>query len=319
MEEVWLSLANVDPAQQFVFVSSRQKGEEVVLPGNVSIGEIKKTGIGWWDRHRLVRLLNEWHADKYVAVTHHSLEVKTHSTRRGGNSVQKPGTTIFFSDVHRQNESRQAKHGTDVNVIKPAVRYPIADLSWTETESIRTQYSAGRDFFLFTGDIDAHHKLIELLKAFSVFKKWQQSNMLLVIAGDSTPWTDFFEEKLSTYKYREDVMLLKDLEEEEIAKLVAASYVLVYPSVEPVLPLPVMAAAAAGIAAIVSDTPINREATAAAAWVDNNNMEDGFAQSMIHLFKDEAKKQEIARKMRAEARPSWQEMISQIAHRIKEV
>jgi glycosyltransferase involved in cell wall biosynthesis len=317
MEEVWLSVANLDPAQQFIFISTRQKSEGAQVPPNVSVRPTRTTGFRWWDRHRLLRMLNEWQAEKYVAITQHSLHIKRLHAKRGGNSLSQPGTNLFFSDVHRLHSGKQKIPGADIHVIQPAVRFPVMDLSWTESESIKTQYTGGKDFFLFTGDIDEHHKLIELLKAFSGFKKWQQSNMLLVIAGNSTAWTDWFEERLATYKYREDVMLLRDLPEEETARLIAASYALVYPSVQDILPLPVIAAATAGIAAIVSDTSINREATAAAAWVDNNNIEDGFSQSMILLFKDETKKQEIARQMKAGAtRPSWQEMIEGIAEKI---
>src|SRR5450755_4519234 len=80
-----------------------------------------------------------------------------------------------------------------ISTIKPACRTVITSLPWAETESIKTQYTGGRSFFLFIGNIGEQHHLVELLKAFSSFKKWQQSNMQLVIAGYTTAFTDRFE------------------------------------------------------------------------------------------------------------------------------
>lgn len=313
MEELWLSLAEIDPAQQFIFISGRSLGENTTLPANVSARKIKTSGIGWWDRQQLLRLIKELQAGIYVAVNQYSWNIKNAGAKnRGSRFFKQPGAKLFFSETHRLAAEAQQPSSPETYIIQPAAHHVVSDLSWTETESIKTQYSGGRDFFLFTGDIDEQHYLIELLKAFSVFKKWQQSNMQLVIGGHDTAWTDSFEEKLSTYKYRNDVVLLRDLSDEAAARLMAASYAVVYPSGGDRLPLPLINAAASGIAMIASDTAINREATPAASWIDNNNMEEGFAQAMINLYKDESQKQEIVRQIREKQTYTWEEMVKTI-------
>jgi glycosyltransferase involved in cell wall biosynthesis len=189
-------------------------------------------------------------------------------------------------------------------------------LSWTETESIRTQYSGGREYFLFTGDIDAPHRLLELLKAFSLFKKRQQSNMQIVLAGFETPWTDSFEDKLATYKYRDDVVLLKDLEWKETVRLAAAAYAMVYPSVTDTLPLAPLLALQAGIPLIASDIPAVRAIGDIAEWADNSRFEDGFSQAMMRLYKDEGYKQQLVQKTKSLAgdtsRPRMLEAMGEI-------
>jgi glycosyltransferase involved in cell wall biosynthesis len=41
----------------------------------------------------------------------------------------------------------------------------------------------GNEYFIYSGEIGTHKNLLNLLKAFSAFKKRQKSNMQLLIAG----------------------------------------------------------------------------------------------------------------------------------------
>ena len=58
-------------------------------------------------------------------------------------------------------------------------------MDWEEKELIKEKYADGKAYFLFSGDINQRSNLINLLKAFSFFKKRQKSNMLLLIAGNA--------------------------------------------------------------------------------------------------------------------------------------
>ena len=49
--------------------------------------------------------------------------------------------------------------------------------------------------------------LLNLLKAFSVFKKRQKSNWKLVLTGNLRQYDKKFLEDLRTYKYRDDVVM----------------------------------------------------------------------------------------------------------------
>ncbi len=134
-----------------------------------------------------------------------------------------------------------------------------------------------------------------------MFKKWQQSNMQLVIAGRTTGWTEVLEEKLLTYKYREDVAVLENIKNEETAKLVAASYALVYPVSGNVFPLAMLWAVQSNKAIIATDTIVNRQLTNAAAWVEPGNTVEGFAKAMILLYKDEQQQQLLVQQTKEQA------------------
>ena len=218
------------------------------------------------------------------------------------DAAKAPSQTVQWLPLDETSPaSEKALTGTVITVIKPACPTVSTSLTWAEAESIKTQYSGGRDFFLFTGNINDKHQLLELLKAFSLFKKWQQSNMQLVIAGYTSAWTVVFEEKLLTYKYRADTIIIKNAATVEIAKLVAACYAVVYPVEENVFPLTLLAAMQSNKAIIATNNDINRQITTAAEWVDKGNTAEGFAKAMILLYKDEKQQQLLVQQNRQQA------------------
>lgn len=313
LEQLWIDIASVRPEHPFVFLTEQTAADS--YPPPITVKTIKKSSFGWLDRKRLLTLLEEENAGMYISfggsVTH---VLPLHGPASYKKDFRQTPLSIVFSGAEALQQPAQPA-GT-LQYIQPALPGIITAnaLSWTETESIRTQHTGGREYFLFTGDIDAPHQLVELLKAFSLFKKRQQSNMQLVIAGYATGWTDGFEEKLSTYKYRADVVLLQDPEWQETVRLAAAAYAIVYPSVSDILPLAVLLGLQAGVPVIASDIPAVRELTDAAAWVDNNRLEEGFSQAMMLLYKDESHKQQLVQQARRRAEGvNREQMLEQVA------
>lgn len=101
-------------------------------------------------------------------------------------------------------------------------------MEWEEREQLKEKYAGGTEYFLYTGPIYPPDPLITLLKAFSHFKKWQQSNMKLVLAGAANRKTKKLKDKLGTYKYREDVLIIENPDPGITQELTAAAYAPVY-------------------------------------------------------------------------------------------
>jgi glycosyltransferase involved in cell wall biosynthesis len=289
--EFWYDMALLKPNHEFIFITDDKKTPG--LPGNnIFIRNVKRTGIKWLDRKQLNKTLITWQADRFVTMQdmgfsiHHFSRVK--KIKKDDGLVDQ---LLLFVDNAEEQPKKKGLPGPVITVIKPACRTIVTELSWAEAESIKTQYTGGRSFFLFTGDIAEQHQLVELLKAFSIFKKWQQSNMQLVIAGYTSGWTQTFEEKLLNYKYRADVVLLKDADGSEMAKLIAACYAVVYPVAGNVFPFALILGVQSNKAVIASDNYINRQITNAAEWVNKNNTAEGFGKAMILLYKDEKHQQ----------------------------
>jgi glycosyltransferase involved in cell wall biosynthesis len=83
----------------------------------------------------------------------------------------------------------------------------ITSFNFTQKEEVKSGLSDGKDFYLLMAEDVEEHKIITALKAFSFFKKWQQSSMNLLIVADETK-TASLSTQLDTYKYKADVKLI---------------------------------------------------------------------------------------------------------------
>lgn len=279
--EFWYDLALSQPAHNFFFLTAKQSLPDQPA-GNITMLQVKRTGIPWLDKQRMKKLAIQLQADRLITI---SQDCTGHLFLLNGSKPDfgSPFGRLVFTGAASINSS-----GMPVaTVLDPALPATITSLAWAAAESIKTQYTGGRSFFLFVGDINEQHQLIELLKAFSLFKKWQQSNMQLLITGSTTAWTAVLEDKLSTYKYKEDVVLLKNTDHTETARLVAACYAVLYPAADNVFPLSLLWAIQSNKAVIASSTSTNSRFTDAAAWVVPGETAAGFAKTMILLYKDE--------------------------------
>jgi len=95
-----------------------------------------------------------------------------------------------------------------------------------EKERLKMQYAGGKDYFLVvqTDSLILHG--IELLKAFSQFKKRQGSGMQLVIAVKSGKTDRKFLKELDSFKYRKEVHIYNKLDEPELKKIISSAYIL---------------------------------------------------------------------------------------------
>lgn len=91
-------------------------------------------------------------------------------------------------------------NGTDVRV-PLAPDEEVRSLAAGERGKLKEEIAGGREYFFADVAGMGASKVMNLLKAFSLFKKRQLSNMRLVLAGAGTI------DKLDSYKYREDVCL----------------------------------------------------------------------------------------------------------------
>lgn len=163
--------------------------------------------------------------------------------------------------------------------------HPIND---SEKAAIKEKYSAGKDYFIYTGAIHPRKNLMNLLRAFSIFKKKLQSNFKLIIAGRLAWQNDSFKKSLSSYKYRDDVVMTGYIPEAELTGLMGAAYGLTYISKWEGFGVPVLEAMRSGVPVITAKGSAMQEiAGDAALYADPDNVEE-IASVMMTLYKDES-------------------------------
>ncbi|MBK9658539.1 MAG: glycosyltransferase family 4 protein [Chitinophagaceae bacterium] len=194
-----------------------------------------------------------------------------------------------------------AQYGTDakkINVVYNGVKEIFNPINNEAKATIKNKYTDGKEYFIYAGSIHPRKNLITLLKAFSVFKKRQQTNMKLVLAGRLAWQYESFEKDLKSYKYRNDVVLTGYVEDAVLADIIGAAYALVYPSLFEGFGVPVLEAMRCDVPVITSaDSAMQEIAKDAALYADANSHTD-IANKMMLLYKDENLRKELILKGR---------------------
>lgn len=193
------------------------------------------------------------------------------------------------------------RYKTDVSkidVVFSAAKEVFQPLTDAAKEEIKNKYTGGKEYFVYAGAIHPRKNLMNLLRAFSVFKKRLQTNMKLVLAGRLAWKYESFAESLKSYKYRDDVVLTGYVPEDELVKIIGAAYGMVYPSLFEGFGVPVLEAMQADVPVITSEGSSMQEIVGdAALYADANNHTD-IADKMMLLYKDEKLRKELIEKGR---------------------
>ena len=217
--------------------------------------------------------------------------------RNTSRFVKKAKTIATVSEFSKRDilEHYPASAGK-IDVVYSAAKplfHPI-----TEQEKLLTKklYSDEREYFLYAGALQPRKNLINLLRAFSVFKKRQQSAMKLVLCGRLAWKNDGLVELLKTYKYKEDVVLTGYVPEEALWKLMGSAHALVYPSFFEGFGVPVLEAMKCNVPVLTSEnTSMQEIAGDAAIYFDPASHVD-IAEKMMLLYKDEALRKSLIEK-----------------------
>lgn len=194
-----------------------------------------------------------------------------------------------------------------VSVVYNGVKDIFIPIAFAEQAATKEQFTGGTEYFLYAGSIHPRKNIINLLKAFSVFKRRMQSSFKLVLAGRLAWKNEEFVTLLKTYKYKEDVVLTGYVEEERLAQLMGAAYALVYPSHFEGFGVPVLEAMRCGVPVLTSRNSAMQEITEGAAlYFDPMNVDD-MAYKLMFVYKNEEERAALIQKGKAIAAGyTWQ-------------
>jgi len=214
-------------------------------------------------------------------------------------------TVSFFS---KQNIIE--KYGVNekkVLVVHSAAKQAFKPLDWQQREEAKEKYAGGCEYFVFVGGLQLRKNFMNVLKAFSQFKKRQQSNMKLLVAGRLQPDPDMVIEKLKTYKFKADVLLMGYIPANTLPELIGAAYALVYPSYFEGFGVPIIEAMQCGVPVITGNASSMPEVAGGAALLVNADDPVDIADKMKTIYKDEGLRQKlVAQGLQNAAIYSWQ-------------
>ncbi len=324
MHEIFKRLIKSHPEHEFIFIDDRPNDATYLKELNVSSLVFKTTKENplwwsWWLNIKLPAVLKKQKADVLVSVFGisslktklpqcliiHELDFlhypelfkKTHQYFYNQNTKKTlPKVNKIITRSHLlKNEilKNKAVDAGKIALIHGAAREMFQLVEPQSRIAIREKFTSGAEYFIYAGPIYLQKNLRNLLKAFSVFKKRQKSNMKLVLVGVVDKKSIPFTEILKTFKYRHDVLLINEPEEEELVNLLASAYALINPCINEGFSLTLIEAMACQIPVITSSiTEIESDAV---LTIDPENVDD-IAQKMMLIYKDENMRSTLIKK-----------------------
>ena len=325
--ESFKRIAKNNPQHQFIFIFDRPYNEQFVFAPNITpviAGPPARHPLLWklWYDVKVPAILRKVKADVFVScdgfcslhtkvpqcLVVHDLSFlhfpsfirKSHllyyrrNTPKFLAKASRVATVSEFSKKDIEDTYKVAAGKTDV--VYSASKEIFQPVSAAVKSEVKEKYTAGKEYFIYTGAIHPRKNLMNLLKAFSLFKKRQQTGMKLVLAGRLAWKYESFTKSLETYKYRNDVVLTGYIDEAELARLTGAAYAMVYPSLFEGFGVPVLEAMQCGVPVITSsDTSMQEIAKEAALYATPGDINE-IAEKMMLIYKDENLKKQLTEK-----------------------
>jgi len=167
-------------------------------------------------------------------------------------------------------------------------------MEWHDKLYIKSRFAENKEYFVAVLPDDNEKMFTELLKAFSKFKKWQQSNMLLLLLPKEESFSSGIEDKLNTYKYRNDVKLINDADNKETANIMATAYALLHTPFSDADLWPVSAALQCAAPVIGFYTESMQEYCGEAGMLINEHTHGALGEQLIHLYKNETLRNQMS-------------------------
>lgn len=316
--EIFTRIAKQHPEHEFIFIFDQPFDDAFIVSENITpvvAGPVARYPLLWkyWYDIKIPTVLKKYKADIFVspdgfcslktkvpqclvmhdlAFLHQPLWIKkSHaawlkkSIPKFLNKAKSVVTTTTF--LKQKLIDKLGADISKIDVVYSGVNDLYQPLLTDEKIAIKNKYTEGKEYFIYTGLIDADKNLMTLLKAFSVFKKRQQTSMKLVLAGTVAAKYESFKKNLESYKYRNDVLLIEQLPETELVNVVGAAYGFIYPSLVESFAVSVIEAMKCDVPVIAAETNSLKEIINDAAIFVNGASHSAIAEKMMLLYKDE--------------------------------
>ena len=288
------------PEHQFTFIFNQPCSTEFIFSNNVQsvvIGPKYNHPLPWFLKFEflLPRVLRKLKPDLYFSPDGWcslSTSVKTVAVIHDINFVHYPNHLPFiFRKYYNFFFPRWAKkavrlatvsefskadlvkqYGIDsskIDVVYNGANEKLTAISEDKKVLIRTRFTEGNPYFVFVGATPPRKNIINLFKAFDLFKSQNSNTYKLVLVGAKKWWSDAIRESYENMQYKSDVIFTGRVSTADLNDLLAASEAMTYVSIFEGFGIPLLEAMWCETAIITSNcTSMPEVAKDAAILVD---------------------------------------------------
>lgn len=325
--ETLLRITRDHPEHQFLFIFDRPFDDEFIFSGNVTpivLSPPTRHPILWyiWFELRIPRILKKYKADLFFSPDGYlslSTSVKQLAAIHDINFAHRPKdlpwltakyynyffprfarkakrivTVSFFS---KEDITRSYRINSDkIDVVYNGVNTLYTPTSQEEKTKTKADYANGRDYFLFIGSLHPRKNICGLLRAFDAFRTLVDSDMKLLIVGESMFKTNDIEMAYEGMRHKNDVVFTGRLDNEQLHQVLGAAMALTFVPFFEGFGIPVIEAMNSGVPVICSNTTSLPEVGGnAVLYVDPFSMSQ-IKDAMVKLYQEKELRESLIQK-----------------------
>ncbi len=180
-----------------------------------------------------------------------------------------------------------------IDVLYNAASPIFSSVSDSVVNTIRGKYSNGKPYFVFVGALHPRKNIINLFKAFDIFKLNDNQEIKLVIVGERFYWDKKTNKVYNSLRFKGDIVFTGRLSQAELRDVMASALALTYVSLFEGFGIPIVEAMSCGVPVITSNTTSMPEVAGDAALIVNPNSVDDIAGAMAKMANDQALRQKL--------------------------
>ncbi|NOY51822.1 MAG: glycosyltransferase family 4 protein [Chlorobi bacterium] len=194
-----------------------------------------------------------------------------------------------------------------IDVVYNGANLKFKPISGEQKTFTKNKYTGGNDFFVFIGALNPRKNLINLFKAFDIYKRNDKTETKLLIVGEKMYWPGEIKSVYEEMGFGQDVIFAGRLEPDELYRVVGSAIAVTYVSIFEGFGIPIVEAWYAETPVITSNVTSMPEIAGDAALITDPYEPESIAAALKSITFDAGLRNKLIEKGRKRrSRFNWQ-------------